>query len=192
MPLAPMMFQTQVGERPAAPPGPSAAEAERARPQQGLSAKASAYVLATISVGFGLVAWELGQSDWRQASALVLAALASAGQLIKADGRSPRTSYNIAWFAYGFALVFLGWPAALFVIVTAHVVEWLWYRHRWYVQCFNIGASAIGVTAAGQVFGWVGGGAAGLNLQLTAAIVLALVVYTLISHLLVGLAVWLT
>jgi diguanylate cyclase (GGDEF)-like protein len=192
MPLTPMMFQSQARERPTAQPDPSAAKAGRTWTQQGLSAKASAYVLATISVGFGLIAWELGQSDWHRAGALVLAALASAGQLIKAEGRSPRTSYNIAWFAYGFALVFLGWPAALFVIVSAYIVEWLWHRHRWYVQCFNIGASAIAVSAAGLVFGWAGGGAAGLNLQLTAAIVLALVVFTLISHLLVALAVWLT
>ena len=53
----------------------------------------------------------------------VLAALGAAAQTYKVEGPNDKTNYNIAWFVYGFTFITLGAPAALIVMVIAHLVE---------------------------------------------------------------------
>ena len=117
--------------------------------------------------------------------------LATIGQALKVSGHTPRTSYNIAWFVFGLTFVLLGPPATVFVMLVAHGVEWLWCRHIWYVQSFNISTYAVAISAAGWLFGWLNGPTMLLQPPGTAALLLAVAAFTWLNHLLVGIVLWL-
>ncbi len=93
-----------------------------------LSTKAKLFILIIIAAGIGLSIWQLSGLDGPPLSVAVLALLAIASQILKVEGATKRSSYNISWLIYGFTFVLLGTPATLVVILVAHLVEWLWHR----------------------------------------------------------------
>jgi diguanylate cyclase (GGDEF)-like protein len=90
---------------------------------------------------------------------------------------------------YGFAFVCLGAPAAVFVILLAHLVEWLRYRYVWYIQCFNIASFTIVVSFAELVYRLLNPGWTPFTMRGALTILPTLVLFTGLNHLLVGVAI---
>ncbi len=154
-----------------------------------LSSAAKAYILGTILMGLGLTVWLWLDFAWTNLGLYILAALAAGAQVIKVEGPNDKTNYNIAWFVYGFTFIALGAPAALFVIVIAHLVEWSKHKYPWFIQSFNMAVYAIVVFLAGLIYNAIDPGTGALNLQGAIAMVAALMVFVLGNHFLVGLVI---
>jgi hypothetical protein len=154
-----------------------------------LSFVAKVYILGTILVGLGLIGWMALSLNWVNLGLYVLAALGAVAQTLKVEGPNNKTNYSIAWFVYGFAFLAYGFPAAMFVIVVAHLVEWAWHKYPWFIQCFNIGNHVLAVFLAGLVFEFVSQGQPASSLPGATALVLANLVFVFMNHLLVGLVV---
>jgi len=101
---------------------------------------AQLYILLVIASGVVLAGLALPRI--RPADGLMLAVLgglASAAQVLKVQGATKQSMFHISWVVFGFTYVLLGAPAALAVIIVAHLVEWVWHRYPWFVQLFNLG-----------------------------------------------------
>ena len=154
-----------------------------------ISSAAKVYIISTILVGLALVVWAFGQVEWKSWSVYVLAVVAAVAQTLKVEGPNDKTNYNIALFVYGFTFIALGAPATLIVIVVAHLVEWVWHKYAWYIQSFNIGAYVIPAYLAGRIYQRVSPGTQALDLNGALGIAIALLVFVLGNHLLVGLVI---
>lgn len=157
-----------------------------------LSRPAKLYIGITLGVAVAVGAWNLTRLKPEDAWLLLaVSALAAAVQVFKVEGATGSTSYTISWMAYGFALVRLGPPAAMFVILAAHVVEWIFHSYRWYVQTFNIATYLLAAQAAQLCLGPVSSNPSSLTFFGVVALVAALAVFTGVNHLLIGLVIWL-
>lgn len=154
-----------------------------------LSATAKVYILGIILIGLLLTVWTLVKLDWANPGLYLLAALGAVAQTLKVAGPNEKTNYSIAWFVYGFSFIAFGPVAAIFVIVIAHLAEWLWHRYPWFIQSFNIGNHVIAVFLAGLVFTMVSRGTKVLDLRWTVGLIAANLVFVFGNHLLVGLVV---
>jgi len=154
-----------------------------------LSAQAKTYILTTILIGIGLIAWTVFVLDWTNVSLYLLAALGAGAQTTKVEGPNDRTNYSIAWFVYGVAFIAFSPAAALFVIIISHLVEWAWHKYPWYIQSFNIGAHLIPAYLAGIAFQTISGGTEVLDLNFALGLFTANLVFVLGNHYLVGLVV---
>jgi hypothetical protein len=154
-----------------------------------LSTTAKVFILGTLLIGLGLIARMVPELDWANPGLYLLAVLGAAAQTLKVEGPNARTNYSIAWFVYGFAFIELGPWAALFVIVIAHLVEWIWHKYPWYIQCFNIANHAISASLAGLVFQTIGRGPKVLDLSGALGLAVAALVFVFGNHLLVGVVV---
>ncbi len=109
--------------------------------------------LALVVLGLGLVSWQLHrlpeQSIW---TLLGVSALAAAAHLLKQPGATKQSSYQTSFVVYGFALVLLGSPATVFVILVAHLIEYTCGSYYpWYIQSFNVATFVLAVSVAGFV-----------------------------------------
>ena len=154
-----------------------------------LSSAAKIYIFGTIIVGFALIVWMLVDLDWAKLGLYLLAALGAAAQTAKVVGPNDKTNYNIAWFVYGFTFIALGAPAALFVIVIAHLVEWVWHKYPWYIQSFNIATYGIVVFLAANAFQVLSPGSQTNNLNGALGMAAAFLVFVLVNHFLVGVVI---
>jgi diguanylate cyclase (GGDEF)-like protein/putative nucleotidyltransferase with HDIG domain len=157
-----------------------------------LSRPAKLYICATLVLAVAVGAWNFTRLDPQEVWLLLaVSALAAAAQVFKVDGATHHNSYNISWMAYGFALVRLGVPAAMFVILVAHLVEWIFHKYAWYVQTFNIATYFLAAQAAQICMGPAISSLAPMPVLEVAAILAAMAVFTGVNHLLVGLVIWL-
>jgi diguanylate cyclase (GGDEF)-like protein/putative nucleotidyltransferase with HDIG domain len=148
------------------------------------------YILSAVFIGGVLGIWQIMRVNWSGIVLLLIAsALTAIAQVIKVEGPTPRTNYNISLLFYGFALFSLGAPAALFVIFIACVVEWTWHKYPWYIQSFNMGALAIAMTFASLVYSFIVPQGHPIDLQGAVGILVALVIFTFLNHLLVGIVI---
>jgi len=154
-----------------------------------LSSAARVYILATIGLGLGMIAWMAAELDWSNPGLYALAVLGAVAQTLKVEGPNARTNYSIALFVYGFALIALGPWAAMFVIVISHLAEWAWHKYPWYIQCFNIGSHVIAVGLAGMALDVIGHGTTVIDLSGALGMAAASVVFVLANHYLVGIVV---
>jgi hypothetical protein len=154
-----------------------------------MSSTAIIYILGTILIGLGLIIWKLVELDWANPGLYLLTTLGAVAQTLKVEGPNDRTNYSIAWFVYGFTFIAFGSVAAMFVIVIAHLAEWIWHKYPWFIQSFNIGNHVIAVFLAGLVFGTVSYGSKVLDLYWTLGLVAANLVFVFGNHFLVGLVV---
>jgi hypothetical protein len=127
--------------------------------------------------------------DWANLGIYILAALGAVAQTLKVEGPNDKTNYNIAWFVYGFTFIAVGPEVALFVVVIAHLAEWIKHKYPWYIQSFNIGAHVISVYLAGQVFEIVNQGSQMLELNGAIGMLAASLVFVLGNHFLVGVVI---
>ncbi len=153
-----------------------------------LSAKTQAYIASTVLIGTALLIWQFSRLSGDQWQFLLgVGALAALAQIFKVEGPTERSSYNVSWVLSGFAFLLGGAPTALFVIVVAHLVEWVWHRYPWYIQSFNIGSYALVVTLAELAYQAINGAQPPTGLEGLVAVLAASAVFTLANHAMIGL-----
>jgi diguanylate cyclase (GGDEF)-like protein/putative nucleotidyltransferase with HDIG domain len=151
-----------------------------------LTLPAQLYILGVVAAGGALTAWQLSclpPGDYLLA--LVVGLLAALAQLFKVEGPTERSSYNISWVAYGFAFMVLGAPGVIWVILLAHLVEWVKHRYPWFIQSFNVAQFALAASAAMLVGDWTRAALPG-PLAEALAIAAASVTFTGLNHWLIG------
>lgn len=157
-----------------------------------LSIKAKIYISITILVGLVLLIWSLIQLDidnvW---ILLVLIAGASISLILKVEGATERSHYNISFLIYAFTFVLLGPDATVLVMLVSNLIDWAWHRYLWYIQLFNISTYIIAVQAAGLVYLGINPALYLYSLMGVISILAAMAAYTLLNHLLIGVAIWL-
>lgn len=157
-----------------------------------LSKPARAYIILTIFLGILLLGWNLLQVDWENVGpTILLSILASLALVLKVEGSTNRSHYNISFVIYAFTFVLLGVEDAILVILVANVVEWIWYKYPWYIPAFNISSHILVLHVAGLFYRWLNPGLAVLDWVGIAGILVSMAVFTLLNHLLVGLVIWL-
>lgn len=145
-----------------------------------------------MGIGAGLIGWQLTQLQISQpAQLLALIVLTAAAQIFKVEGATNRSSYNIGFVLFGFTLIELGLPSALFVMVCASLAEWLWHKYEWYIQSFNIATYAIAISAASFVYQLISAVLGAAHFTDALGILIAVATFTLLNHLMVGLVIWL-
>jgi len=151
-----------------------------------MSSAAKMYILGTILIGLGLIIWQLVELDRANPVLYLLATLGAVAQTLKVAGPNDRTNYSIAWFVYGFAFIAFGSVAAIFVIVIAHLAEWIWHKYPWFIQSFNIGNHVLSIFLAGLAFQSISRGSKMLDLRWTLGLVAANLIFVFGNHFLVG------
>lgn len=155
-----------------------------------LSSQTKLFILIALLFGTASAVQELSRLDrdnlWLLAG---LTALACVTQIIKFEGATSLSSYNLSWTIYGFALVFLGAPETMFVILVSHLVEWAWYQYPWYIQAFNIATYALVAHLSGSIIHWAALEQTHLPFLSTLGFWTALALFTLLNHLMVGLVI---
>jgi diguanylate cyclase (GGDEF)-like protein/putative nucleotidyltransferase with HDIG domain len=157
-----------------------------------LSRKAKIFVFTTILAGVLLAVWNLFWVEWLSLWLLASACLATIGQLFKVKSTDHQSSYNLSLLVYGFTFLLLGAPATLLVMLVAHLIEWPLRKYPWHIQSFNIAVNALAITGAGAVYKLSNPSLEPVTLQGTVGILIALVFFTSINHLWLGLMIWLT
>jgi len=155
-----------------------------------LTWKARIFIFSIITVGLGLSVFNLVNIDWQNYWLLILTGAAAIAQVYKVEGATHKSSYNLGWVVYGLAFVFLGGPATLFIILVAHLIDWAWHKYPWYIQMYNMATFAIAVSATTLIYNWILTAQLSTGILTTLAILIALTVFTLLNHLLIGIAIW--
>jgi len=159
---------------------------------QELSMKAKIYVFTTILIGLVLLIWSLFHLEpgntWML---LVLIAGASISLILKVEGATERSHYNISFLIYAFTFVLFGPDATVLVILVSNLIDWAWHKYLWYIQLFNISTYIIAIQAAGLVYLGINPDFYLYSLTGVLSILAALVVFTLVNHLMIGIVIWL-
>ena len=149
------------------------------------------YITLTVIIGGILGIWQITKiRNWSTIWLLIiLSGITAVTQVIKVEGPTPRTNYNISFVFYGFVLIALGAPAACFVIFIACVIEWIWHKYPWYIQSFNIGALAISITFSNILYSLMVPGHYPIDLLGAAGLLTALIIFIFFNHLLIGIVI---
>jgi diguanylate cyclase (GGDEF)-like protein/putative nucleotidyltransferase with HDIG domain len=159
---------------------------------QELSVRARVFIITTILVGLVLLTWSLYQIELENTwMLLVLIAGASISLILKVEGATERSHYNISFLFYAFTFVLFGPYETVLVILVSNVVDWAWHKYQWYIQLFNICTYIIAILAAGIVMRGINPDLQLYGLTGVIAILAAMVVFTLANHLMIGVAIWL-
>jgi diguanylate cyclase (GGDEF)-like protein len=156
-----------------------------------LPIKAYLYITSMILVGSALTLWHLSRLDWGNKGLLLLAGLAATSQILKVEGTTERSSYNLSWLLYGFTFLLFGPTETMFVILIGHLAEWVWYRYPWQIQIFNISAYALTISATFLIHQSINSIRLPFSLQQIVALLVALAYFTFINHTAIGLVIWL-
>jgi hypothetical protein len=151
--------------------------------------KAKVFVSGVIICGFLQMFWSFATSRDFPLQILAIAILAGLAQILKVEGPTDRSNYNISWVFYGFSFLSFGAFGAMFVILIAHLMEWLWHKYSWHIQTFNIAVYAISVSLASSVCDLINPEKTSLNVLGALALFTCLALFTLINHFLVGIAI---
>lgn len=147
------------------------------------------YILGTILVGAGFMAWQLNALKPEDVGLLiVVGVLGALAQIFKVEGTTERSSYNISWVVYGFAFLRLGAPGLIFVILLSHIVEWAKHRYPWFIQLFNITQFAVSAMSA-MFIGDAVRSTIASPLADTVAVLASIAAFTLVNHVMVGFVV---
>ncbi|OFV80600.1 MAG: hypothetical protein A2W26_06580, partial [Acidobacteria bacterium RBG_16_64_8] len=159
-----------------------------------LSIPAQGYIVMVIAAGgalLGLVPLQrLGSFNLPHLAILGGAcAVAAMAQVVKVEGSTAKTSYNLSLLVYGFTLVLLGPGAAVLVAVFACLIDWAWNRYPWFIQAFNICCLIVNLCVAGLVFRGVLGAAPTLSWRGALAMAATAMCFVILNHVMVGLAI---
>lgn len=159
-----------------------------------LPTRAKWYILAVVACGTVAIGWHVSNlgslAETRTLVVLAVATvLAALAHFASVQGSTPKSSYDLALVVYGFVLVTLGPVAAIVVSTVACVLDWAWHRPPWYIQSFNICSLALALTAAGAAHQLVSGGTRPVGVLAAVGVFAAVLVFTLLNHVFVGLAV---
>jgi diguanylate cyclase (GGDEF)-like protein len=161
---------------------------------RGLAVSAKAYVGLVMLAGVCLLGFlpvrlpeEQGLTYFLLLAGVCIAAALT--QILKVEGSTAKTSYNLGLVVFGFTLVVLGPSSAMIVVVFACLVDWAWHRYLWFIQIFNIATLIVGLSAGGIVYRTILDGHSTLSIRGAAGAVAAAAVFVLLNHLMVGLAI---
>ena len=159
---------------------------------QALSNKAKIYISATILAGMLLLIWSFThlevENTWM---VLALIAGASISLILKVEGPTERSHYNISFLIYAFSFVLLGPNTTAVVILVSNLIDWAWHKYAWYIQLFNISAYLVAIFAAGLAFTWFNPEGHLYSLNGVIGILAGIAVFTLINHFMIGVVIWL-
>jgi len=155
-----------------------------------LPLKAKFFIISVIFFGTITYIWQLVELEWH-IKLLIPACLAAILQVFKVEGVTSRSTYNLSWILYGFTWLLLGTPALLFVILIAHLVEWVWHKYPWYIQVFNIASYALVAAMTHLIIVRIDPSWDPLSLTVVLGFFTGLIVFTILNHLLIGLVIWL-
>ena len=149
------------------------------------------YILGTLIAGSICLIFYLSQWNWQAnwIPALVLSILGALSLLIKVEGSTNRTHYDITFVIYGFTLILLGAPEMIIVLTVAHIVEWAWHKYPWYIQLFNLGSYIIVATGTTQLYELANPSRSMSTWQGVLSMLVAMAFFTLFNHLMVGIVV---
>lgn len=150
-------------------------------------------IFCTMFVGALLLGFNLISQNWWDIWLMVafLSMLGALTLLFKVEGATNRTHYNITFMIYGFSLILLGAPAAVVVIFAAHIIEWIWHRYPWYIQLYNLTSLVIVAVIADLLYEVINPLRAFDTWQAALGMLVAMVGFTLLNHLMIGIIVWL-
>ncbi|HSB67218.1 MAG TPA: diguanylate cyclase, partial [Anaerolineales bacterium] len=157
-----------------------------------LSLPARFYIVFTILVGSFSLGWNLYHLDREELwTTAVLSVLASLSLILKVEGSTKRSHYNISFVIYAFTFVLLGPEEAILVILIANLAEWAWYRYPWYIPSFNIASHILVLHLSGIIYHWINPGSEIIGWLGVLSILVGMAVFTLLNHLMVGVVIWL-
>lgn len=157
-----------------------------------LSLHAKFYLVAVYLAG-ALILF-LSLLDFTIADSAIFAALCLFGSILhifKVEGATNRSHYTFSFLIFGFAIIFLPSPLALIVIIISNIAEWVWHRPPWFIQLFNISCYIISAEVAILVYESFNVPGTFTSWVVIAAISLAMVSFTMVNHMLVGVILWL-
>lgn len=150
------------------------------------------YITLTIVTGIAIFTWMVLNTQWSNYwSILAMSSLASATLFFKVEGTTNRSNYNFSFLVYGFTLAFLGVEACIIVIVTSNLIDWVWHRHPWYIQAFNIASFIIVAYLTGILHQFINPDLTLTSLEGVLGIITSLAFFTFLNHLMIALVVWL-
>lgn len=155
-----------------------------------LSIKAKLYITGIILTGVGISIWQLRFLDMGSLLTLiVISVLGIITQVKNTYGPTARSSYSISWMIFGFAIMNLGLPGTLVVILVSHIVAWVWRRYPYYIQLFNISNYAIAAFCAAILYDLIRTSSSLMSVLDVLGIVVSMAVFTFINHFLVGVVI---
>jgi diguanylate cyclase (GGDEF)-like protein/putative nucleotidyltransferase with HDIG domain len=160
-----------------------------------LAIHARIYILGVIITGAIIYAstamnW-LGWNAEEWVTMIILGALAALTQILKVEGATARSSYELSWVIWGFAFANYGSSAAALTIFVSYIAEWVWHRQKWFIACFNLGAFGIALSFASLGCSFTES-LVGSNIYgVAGSRLISAIIFTLINHFLVGMVIWL-
>jgi diguanylate cyclase (GGDEF)-like protein/putative nucleotidyltransferase with HDIG domain len=154
--------------------------------------KAKIYITGIILTGIVIFAWYMRflnlESPWMLIAVAILGAIA---QSTKRLGATNASSFAISWVIFGFAILFFDVPGTLLIIMVSHVFEWITTKERYpyYILMFNIPSYAIPALAAGLLYKVIHVSSSISIAQDVIGLLVAMMVFTILNHLLVGLVI---
>lgn len=157
-----------------------------------LSVAAKAYITGSILVGLSILAWQW--YDFSTTSlwlTVLLCILGSLSLILKVEGSTNRSHYDVSFLVYAFSFVVLSPEEALLVILVSNLAEWAWHKYPWYIQSFNISSYIIALHVANFAYVVINPDLQHYTTQGVAGLLVALGIFTFVNHLLVGFVIWL-
>ena len=159
---------------------------------QNLGWQARIYIGGTIFAGAALYLWHFGHLQIVHPTILVILSIfAVIAHILRVEGATVHSSYQLSWIAYGASFVLLEPAEAMLVLVVAHIAEWFWHKPTWYIALFNL--NAFGIVASISILVWqaISAGSTPFTPVSTLAFLAMSATFTAVNHLLVGLVIWL-
>lgn len=157
-----------------------------------LSGRAQAYIIAVWIAAIGiLIGYAFVQRVADFAMLTVMCAMGALAQVFRVRGATKRSSYELSWVIFGFALVAYGGLTASIIAIAGYIAEWLWRREPWYIYAFNSGALVIAFALADGAQVLITNGQPDNHILHIAGISIGILIFTLLNHLMVGIVLWL-
>jgi diguanylate cyclase (GGDEF)-like protein/putative nucleotidyltransferase with HDIG domain len=120
---------------------------------------------------------------------IALCVITSLTQVVKVEGPTDKSSFNLSWVLYGFSLLLLGVPQTVIIVVVSHIVEWIWHKYQWVIQIFNVATHSIVLITSGLVLDALEAVFDEPGLFEVPIILIAFVAFTILNHLWIGLVI---
>jgi len=145
------------------------------------------YVLGGTSLVLNMLTWQASEP----LMLAVLCILASLALVIKVEGATKSSHYTFSFIVYGFAFLHLGIQGTIVIIIVSNLVEWLINRSPWYIQLFNTASHVFFINVSWLFFQWINPGLSLSSMTSVLAIIASMAAFTTLTHLGVGIVVWL-
>ncbi|MHA2428611.1 MAG: bifunctional diguanylate cyclase/phosphohydrolase, partial [Candidatus Hermodarchaeia archaeon] len=156
-----------------------------------LSWKAKAFITFMLLAGVVVLVWHLPSFQNQDIGMVImLGVIAGVTRIFRVEGSSAKSSYNISLFLFGFSFYLLGDASAILIILISHLIEWIRYRHPWYIQFFNITSYAVVVSAAALSKAAVLNLLPAHDISTVVALGTSMLVFVFLTHVSSGMANW--